>query len=164
MTGDRDQPDLLHADEAEAAIPTQLEGIRLERGRPFADVWLGWTLRRGLRLDGVLERLLPEGGEAVPWATMERPGARPPPPGRPAPGAAGRPRARTLGQSPRTVLDELRRIQSTDVVLPPQDRRELRMQCVARPDAAKAALLDRLGLELPQHLRVPPPVARTADM
>ena len=69
-----------------------------------------------------------------------------------------------LGQSPRTIFDELRRIQSTDVVLPTQDGRELRLRCVVRPDAAQAALLDRLGLDLPQRLRVPPSVARTAQM
>ena len=69
-----------------------------------------------------------------------------------------------LGQSPRTIFDELRRIQSTDVVLPIEDGRELRLRCVVRPDAAQAALLDRLGLTLPQRLRVPPPVARTAEM
>jgi hypothetical protein len=64
----------------------------------------------------------------------------------------------------RTVLAELQRIQSTDVVLPAEDRRELRLRCVVRPDAAQAALLDRLGLDLPQRLRVPPPVARTAEV
>src|SRR5258708_2879528 len=69
-----------------------------------------------------------------------------------------------LGQSPRTILDELRRIQSTDVVLPTEDGRELRLRCVVRPDGAQAALLDRLGLDLPQRLRVPPPVARTAEL
>jgi transposase len=69
-----------------------------------------------------------------------------------------------LGQSPRTILDELRRIQSTDLVLPTEDGRELRLRCVVRPDAAQAALLDRLGLDLPERLRVPPPVARTAEM
>jgi hypothetical protein len=69
-----------------------------------------------------------------------------------------------LGQSPRTILDELRRIQSTDVVLPTEDGRDLRLRCVVRPDAAQAALLDRLGLDLPQRLRVPPPVARTSEM
>src|SRR6266851_2287122 len=69
-----------------------------------------------------------------------------------------------LGQSPRTVLAELQRIQSTDVVLPAEDGRELRLRCVVRPDAAQAALLDRLGLDLPQRLRVPPPVARTPQM
>jgi hypothetical protein len=69
-----------------------------------------------------------------------------------------------LGQSPRTIFDELRRIQSTDVVLPTEDGRELRLRCIVRPDAAQAALLDRLGLDLPQRLRVPPSVARTAQM
>jgi transposase len=59
-----------------------------------------------------------------------------------------------LGNSPRTILDELGRIQSTDVVLPLADEpgRELRIRCVVRPEPAQAALLDRLGLELPQRL------------
>lgn len=69
-----------------------------------------------------------------------------------------------LGQSPRTILEELRRIQSTDVVLPTTDGRELRLRCVVRPDAAQAALLDRLGLDLPQRLRIPPRLAQTAQM
>jgi transposase len=73
-------------------------------------------------------------------------------------------RRAALGQSPRTIFDELRRIQSTDVVLPTEDGRELRLRCIVRPDAAQAALLDRLGLDLPQRLRVPHPVARTAEM
>src|SRR6266481_63295 len=67
-----------------------------------------------------------------------------------------------LGQSPRTIFDELRRIQSTDVVLPTEDGRELRLRCIVRPDAAQAALLDRL--DLPQRLRVPPPITRTPQM
>lgn len=69
-----------------------------------------------------------------------------------------------LGQSPRTILEELRRIQSTDVVLPTTDGRELRLRCVVRPDPAQAALLDRLGLDLPQRLRIPPPLAQAAQM
>jgi len=60
-----------------------------------------------------------------------------------------------LGNSPRTMLQELRRIQSTDVVLPTADGRELRLRCVVRPDRAQAMLLDRLGLRLPQRLRPP---------
>ncbi len=69
-----------------------------------------------------------------------------------------------LGQSPRTILDELRRIQSTDVVLPTEDGRELRLRCVVRPDAAQARLLARLGLDLPERLRIPSPLAKTAEM
>jgi transposase len=62
-----------------------------------------------------------------------------------------------LGNSPRTVLDELHRIQSTDVILPMADHphHELRIRCVVRPDRAQAALLDRLGLRLPERLRIP---------
>jgi transposase len=62
-----------------------------------------------------------------------------------------------LGNSPRTILEELGRIRSTDVVLPLADgsRRELRLRCVVRPDKAQAMLLDRLGLRLPERLRLP---------
>ena len=62
-----------------------------------------------------------------------------------------------LGSSPRTILEEIGRIQSTDVVLPLADgsRRELRLRCVVRPDPAQSMLLDRLGLRLPERLRVP---------
>lgn len=60
-----------------------------------------------------------------------------------------------LGDSPRTILDGLRNIQSNDVVLPTTDGRELRIRCVVRPDKARAALLDRLGLSLPERVRPP---------
>jgi transposase len=69
-----------------------------------------------------------------------------------------------LGQSPRTILEELRRIQSADIILPTTDARELRLRCVVRPDHAQATLLDRLGLDLPQRLRIPSPLAQTAPM
>jgi len=70
ITGDREQSDLFEPGVAEEAIAVRLKRIRLERGRTFGDVWLGWTLWRALHLDEVLERLLPEGREAVPWSTM----------------------------------------------------------------------------------------------
>ena len=70
ITGAREQPDLFEPSEAAEAIPVQLKRIRVERGRTFGDVWLGWTLWRALRLDEWLARLLPEWREAVPWATM----------------------------------------------------------------------------------------------
>ena len=61
-----------------------------------------------------------------------------------------------LGDSPRTVLQEMGRIQSADVVLPlvAAPRREVRLRCVVRPDRAQALLLDRLGLTLPERLEV----------
>ena len=48
-------------------------------------------------------------------------------------------------------------IQSTDVVLPTATlpRRELHLRCVVRPDRAQAALLQRLGLRLPERLPMP---------
>jgi hypothetical protein len=62
-----------------------------------------------------------------------------------------------LGHSPRTLLDELGRIQSTDIVLPVAEppHRELRIRCVVRPDPAQALLLERLGLDLPERLKIP---------
>jgi transposase len=60
-----------------------------------------------------------------------------------------------LGNSPTTVLEELGRIQSTDVVAPTTDGRRIRLRCVVRPDKAQSVLLDHLGLELPQRLRLP---------
>jgi hypothetical protein len=71
ITGELEQPELFSPpDEPAEAIPVRLNRIRLERGRTFGDVWLGWTLWRALRLDQLLTQLLPEGREAVPWATM----------------------------------------------------------------------------------------------
>jgi transposase len=58
-----------------------------------------------------------------------------------------------LGNSPRTVLDELAYIQSNDVILPTATHGEIRLRCVTQPDAAQAALLDRLGIVLPKRMR-----------
>ena len=60
-----------------------------------------------------------------------------------------------LGSSPRTILEEFQRIQSTDVVLPLESGVDLRLRCVVQPDDAQRALLDRLGLRLPRRLRLP---------
>src|SRR6266851_366487 len=70
IIGEREQADLFEPGDPDAAIPVRLKRIRLERGRTFGDVWLGWTLWRALRLDDLLARLVPAGREAVPWATM----------------------------------------------------------------------------------------------
>lgn len=65
-----------------------------------------------------------------------------------------------LGNSPTTVLEELGRIQSTDVVAPTTDGRTIRLRCVVRPDKAQSLLLDHLGLKLPQRLRLPRGIGR----
>jgi transposase len=59
-----------------------------------------------------------------------------------------------LGNSPRTILEELARIQSHDVVLPTATHGQIRLRCITQPDPAQAALLDRLGLVLPKRMRI----------
>lgn len=58
-----------------------------------------------------------------------------------------------LGHEPRRVLNELSQIRSIDVILPTQEGVEIRKRCVTRPSEHQAILLDRLGLELPSHLK-----------
>jgi transposase len=60
----------------------------------------------------------------------------------------------SLGNSPRTILEELARIQSHDVVLPTATHGHIRLRCVTQPDPAQAALLDRLGIVLPKRMRL----------
>jgi transposase len=59
-----------------------------------------------------------------------------------------------LGNSPRTILEELARIQSHDVVLPTATHGQIHLRCVTQPDAAQAVLLDRLGVVLPKRMRL----------
>ena len=59
-----------------------------------------------------------------------------------------------LGNSPRTILEELVRIQSHDVVLPTATHGQIRLRCVTQPDAAQLALLNRLGIVLPKRMRI----------
>lgn len=57
-----------------------------------------------------------------------------------------------LGTEPRKVLDEISRIQLTDVVLPTRDSKEIRLRCVSNPDMHQRILLQRLGLKIPSRL------------
>jgi transposase len=59
-----------------------------------------------------------------------------------------------LGNSPRIILEELKRIQSQDVVLPTAAHGQIRLRCVTQPDPAQAALLNRLGIALPKRMRL----------
>jgi transposase len=59
-----------------------------------------------------------------------------------------------LGNSPRTILEELARIQSHDIVLPTATHGQIRLRCITQPDAAQAELLDRLGIVLPKRMRL----------
>lgn len=63
-----------------------------------------------------------------------------------------------LGDAPRTVLEDLAKIKSGDVVLPARPtrggaEREVHLRCVTEPDEAQRVLLHRLGLNLPRRLR-----------
>jgi hypothetical protein len=40
------------------------------------------------------------------------------------------------------------------VILPTATHGQIRLRCVTQPDAAQAALLDRLGVVLPKRLRL----------
>ena len=63
--------------------------------------------------------------------------------------------AAALGSGVRTVLEECARIKACEVVLPTSAGREIRLQCVTRPDGWQKALLDRLGIEIPARLGEP---------
>jgi transposase len=71
----RPEPSLFdppHDDEPtdEEPVLVKLKGIRLQRLRDFGDVWLALGLWRLLGLDTLLARLMPQGQEEVPWATV----------------------------------------------------------------------------------------------
>jgi hypothetical protein len=54
-----------------------------------------------------------------------------------------------LGDEPRRVLEELRKLQVVDVVMPTREGVEIRRRCIARPTEHQAILLQRLGIRLP---------------
>jgi len=62
-----------------------------------------------------------------------------------------------LGDAPRTLVEELAKIKSGDVVLPARwadgTERIVHLRCVTTPDEAQKVLLNRLGLNLPIRLR-----------
>jgi transposase len=67
-------------------------------------------------------------------------------------------RRASLGDAPRTLLEEFAKIKSGDVVLPTRTNdgrtaKTVRLRCVTAPDQAQRVLLNRLGLNLPQRLR-----------
>lgn len=57
-----------------------------------------------------------------------------------------------LGDEPRRVFEELKKIRVVDVVLPTQSGHQIRRRCVSQPTDHQAILLQRLGLNLPKNL------------
>jgi transposase len=66
--GEREQGDLFGGFEKPVAV--RLDRVRVERGRAFGSVWLGWRLWQALKLDKLLAGLMPRGREAVGWADV----------------------------------------------------------------------------------------------
>jgi transposase len=60
-----------------------------------------------------------------------------------------------LGNSPRTVLEELGHISNGDVLLPTTTGDVLRLRCIVKPEKPQKIILQRLGIELPRRMRVP---------
>lgn len=63
-----------------------------------------------------------------------------------------------LGDAPRTIIEDLAKLKSGDVVLNARSQqggpeRQITLRCVTEPDEAQAMLLHRLGLSPPRRLR-----------
>jgi hypothetical protein len=63
-----------------------------------------------------------------------------------------------LGAAPRTLLEELAKIKSGDVLLATlckngEPNKTIRLRCVTEPDAGQKVLLHRLGIPMPRRLR-----------
>ena len=60
-----------------------------------------------------------------------------------------------LGRGVRTVIEEFARLKANDVVLKTSAGREIKLCCITQPDAAQRALLERMGLTIPERLGRP---------
>jgi transposase len=57
-----------------------------------------------------------------------------------------------LGTEPRKVVDEIKQIKLTDVILPTKKKVEIKLQCVSQADSHLKILLQHLGIKLPTRL------------
>jgi len=60
-----------------------------------------------------------------------------------------------LGNSPRTILEELGHINSGDIVLPTTTGERIRLRSIVSPEKAQKIILQRLGIDLPRRMRIP---------
>ena len=51
-------------------VEVDIHGVRAERSRQFGGCWLGLELLRQLGLSQLLDELLPQGREGIPWSVM----------------------------------------------------------------------------------------------
>jgi transposase len=72
ITGRRTHPSLFEPEETDQGerVAIRLNAVRIERSRQFGGYFIGLTLWRALKLDVLLERLIPAGREDVPWPTL----------------------------------------------------------------------------------------------
>lgn len=59
-----------------------------------------------------------------------------------------------LGNEPRRVVEEIKNITLTDVVLPTRKGIDIRLRCVSRPEQSLAFVLQKLNLHLPSRLKI----------
>lgn len=60
-----------------------------------------------------------------------------------------------LGNSPRTILEEISCIQSGDIVLPTISGEQIKLRSIVTPEKAQKFILQRLGVDLPKRMRIP---------
>lgn len=60
-----------------------------------------------------------------------------------------------LGDSPRTIMEEMGHIHSGDVMLPTTTGEKIRLRSIVTPEKAQKFILQRLGIELPRRMRIP---------
>ena len=60
-----------------------------------------------------------------------------------------------LGNSPRTILEELRHVHSGDIVLPTTTGECIRLRRIVKPEKAQKIILERLGIRLPRRMEIP---------
>ena len=61
-----------------------------------------------------------------------------------------------LGNEPRKVFDEIAQIKAVDVVMPTKQGTIITKSCIAQPTRAQSILLQKLGLHLPQRMKIYP--------
>ena len=60
-----------------------------------------------------------------------------------------------MGNSPRTILEELGHIHSGDIMLPTTTGERIRLRSIVSPEKAQKIILQRLGIDLPRRMRIP---------
>jgi transposase len=59
-----------------------------------------------------------------------------------------------LGDEPRQVLDEISQIKVVDVMLSTKQATNITKRCISQPTTSQAILLQKLGLHLPQYMKI----------